>query len=156
MFAIIDIEGIQVCKDHICIREMYILADDGITDYHQEFVACSSFQQIEEKYQKAFIFFLRFVHKLNYYPNGISEPCTSAAMRLTTFVKSNNIDVVFFKGGIIVKRLCDAAGIRCFDIGSIVPKVHIHNPRIEVYSHFHYLTLYYSKKEIEDVVAGTM
>ena len=139
-------------RPYICIREMYILADDGITDYHQEFVVCSSFQQIEKKYQRAFIFCKRFVHKLNYYPKGISELCILAAMRLKTFVKSNNIDVVFFKGGVIEKRLCDVAGIRCFDIGSIVPKVQIHNPRIEVHSHFHYLTLHYCKKEIEDMI----
>ena len=76
---------------------MYILADDGITDYQQEFDACSSFQQIEKKYQKEFIFCEKFIHKLNYYPEGISEPCILAAMRLKTFVKSNNIDVVFLR-----------------------------------------------------------
>ena len=152
MFAIVDIEGIQVNETHICVREMYILADDGITDYHQEFVACSSFQQIEKKYQNAFIFCKRFIHKLNYYPKKKkSEPCTLAATRLKTFIKSNNIDVVFFKGGVIEKRLCDVAGIRCFDIGSIVPKVYSHNPRIEVHSHFHYLTLH-CREEIKNII----
>ena len=87
MFAIIDIEGIQTSKAYICIREMYILADDGITDYHHEFIACSSFQQIAEKYRKAFIFCKRHIHKLNYYPKGVSEPCRLAATRLKTFCK---------------------------------------------------------------------
>ena len=131
---------------------MYILAGNGITDFHQEFVVCSSFQQFEEKYQKAFIFCKRHIHKLNYYPKGISEPCRLAATRLKTFVKSNDIDVILFKGGVIEKRLCGDARIRCFDIGSIVPKVKSHRPRTEVHSHFHYLTLH-CKEEIENIIS---
>ena len=104
MYGILDIEGIQTSKGHICIRKMYILASNGITDHLQEFVACFPFRQIEKKYQNAFNFCRKRIHKLNYYTKGLSMPCSLAAVRLKTFVEKNDINIVLFKGGIIEQR----------------------------------------------------
>ena len=137
-----DCEGIQTSKTHICIRKLYILASDGITDHQQEFVACTSFEEIEDKYKKAFIYCNKNIHKLCYYPTTMSMPCQTAAKSLQTFIENNNIKIVLFKGGIIEMRLCKYLEIEYYDIGSIVPKVASHDPRIEVLAHLHYLTTY--------------
>ena len=63
-------------------------------------------------------------------------PCSIDATRLKTFVEKNSIKIIFFKGGVIERRLCDGDGIKYFDIGSIVPKVESHDLRQEVHSHF--------------------
>ena len=147
MYAIIDCEGIQTSKTHICIRKMYILAGDGVTNHQQEFVPCASFRDIEDKYKKAFTYCKKKIHKLNYYPKTMSMPCRTAIRRLQTFIEINNIKMILFKGGVIEKRLCEDLGIEYYDIGSIVPKVTSHDPREEVLTHFHYLTLY-----CEDVI----
>ena len=129
MYAIIDCEGIQTSKTHICVRKMYILASDGVIDYKEEFIACASFKEIEDKYKKAFIYCKKRIHKLSYYPKTMSVPCRAAAKRLQTFIKTNNIKMILFKGGIIEKRLCEYIGIEYYDIGSIVPKMMRHDPQ---------------------------
>ena len=150
MYAILDIEGIQRDKDHICVRKLYILSSDGITDCEREFNACLPFQKLERKYQTAFIYCKKRIHKLNYYPKRLSMACSLAVGTLKTFVEENGIKIVFFKGGVIERRLCEKAGVKYFDIGRLVPKVNCHNPRTEVHLHFDYLTLN-CKEEIEKI-----
>ena len=91
MYGILDIEGIQINKDHICVRKFYILVSDGIIDYEREFIACLQFQQIERKYQTAFIYCKKHIHKLNYYPKELSMACSLAATTLKMFVEENGI-----------------------------------------------------------------
>ena len=152
MYGILDIEGIQRDKEHVCIRKFYILASDGVIDCEREFNVCLPFQKLEKKYQTAFIFCKNKIHKLNYYPKRLSMPCSLAVDTLRTFAEENGIKIVFFKGGIIERRLCEKAGVKYFDIGRLVPKVNCHDPRTEVHLHFDYLTLN-CKEEIEKIIS---
>ena len=151
MYGILDIEGIQRDKDHICVRKFYILASDGIIDCEREYNACLPFEKLEKKYQTAFIYCKKNIHKLNYYPKGLSMACSLAVCTLKTFVEENNIKVVFFKGGVIEQRLCEKAGVKYFDIGRLVPKVNCHDPRTEVHLHFRYLTLH-CREDIKNII----
>ena len=90
-FAIIDCEGILVTKKHICIRSMYILLQDGITEKYREFVACIDIKDLEQKYRQAFNYCRRHIHKLDYYPKRMSGPCYTASTELNSFIKKNNI-----------------------------------------------------------------
>ena len=151
MYAILDIETIQMDKTHACVRKLYILCSDGITDCEREFTVCLPLQKLEKKYQAAFIYCKNNIHRLDYYPKGLSNACIFAVDTLKTFVKMNGVRVVLFKGGIIERRLCETAGIKYFDIGALVPKANCHDPRIEVRQHFKYLVLN-CKNEIETIL----
>ena len=151
MYAILDIEAIQRDRAHACVRKLYILSSNGM-DCEREFTVCLPFQKLEKKYQTAFIYCRNRIHKLDYYPKGLSIACIFAVNILKTFVEENGIKIVLFKGGIIERQLCKQAGIKYFDIGGLVPKVNCHDPRTEVHLHFDYLTLN-CKEEIEKILS---
>ena len=131
---------------------MYVLASDGRSELHQEFVSCRDLNELDEKYRKAFIYCSRKIHKLPYYPQTLSSPCHSSGAVLRNFIERNNISIVFFKGGIMEKRLCEYIGMRYFNIEAFfVPKVPHHEPKEEVWMHFKYLERY-CRKEIEDIM----
>ena len=152
MYAILDIETIQRDRDHACVRKLYILCSDGITDCEQEFAVCLPLQKLEKKYQAAFIYCRNHIHRLDYYPKGLSNACIFAVNTLKTFIKRNGIKLVLFKGGIIEQQLCKQAGIKYFDIGGLIPKANCHDPRTEVRLHFEYLVLN-CKAEIEKILS---
>ena len=63
MYAILDIEGIQVTHEHICTRKLYILDCCG-NDHEEEFVACRDFDQLEEKFNPVIFNTLKTTIKL--------------------------------------------------------------------------------------------
>ena len=86
-WALLDIEYIQCTRTHRCIRKFYILAKDGYTDLQLECIPCEPLHKLEKKYQKAFHFCQSEIHKLPYYPEGSSLPCSAAVKRLNNFIK---------------------------------------------------------------------
>lgn len=140
MYAILDIEGIQVTHEHICTRKLYILDCCG-NDHEEEFVACRDFEQLEEKFKISFEYCWRKVHQLPYYPRRLSMPCHSSRSIVRNFAERNEITVILYKGGTIEKRLCQDIGVHSYDIGKIVPKVKTHDPREEVHLHMENIVL---------------
>ena len=106
-WALLDIEYIQCTRTHRCIRKLYILAKNGYTDLQLEFFPCDPLHKLDKKYQRAFQYCQREIHKLPYCPEGPSSPCSTAAEKLNNFIVKNNIDLVFYKGGQIEKVVCD-------------------------------------------------
>ena len=142
MWGVLDIEGIQTSKDHICIRALYILLEDEVTDKFLEFVPCLDIAEIDVKYKKAFNYCKHRIHKLNYYPKIMKGPCLSASSELKRFIR-HNITIIYFKGGQIEHRLCESIGVPSFNIERFgAPKVDSHDPRIEVKLHVEYLKQY--------------
>ena len=41
IWSILDCEMIQMSQDHMCIRAMYVLLEDEITDKYIEFLPCT-------------------------------------------------------------------------------------------------------------------
>ena len=157
MYAIMDIEGIQISKEHICVRQMYILCQNGIS-YFQDFVACNSYNELDLKYQGSFNYCKKYVHHLEYNPRFIFSPdtCQSAQNKLEEFIQANNISIIFYKGGTIEKGLCASVGIHSYDIGDIVPKAFIHNPICEVHSYFNYLNQHYTSIYIDNIITNNI
>ena len=138
-WALLDIEYIQCTRTHQCIRKLYILAKNGYTDLQLECIPCKPLHKLEKRYQKAFHFCQSEIHKLPYCPEGSSLPCSAAVERLNNFIKNNEIDLVFYKGGDIEKKVCDKLHINSFNIENFMnelEKVYSHDPYIEVNCYF--------------------
>ena len=138
-WALLDIEYIQCTRTHRCIRKFYILAKDGYTDLQLECIPCEPLHKLEKKYQKAFHFCQSEIHKLPYYPEGPSLPCSAAVERLNNFIKNNEINLVFYKGGDIEKKVCDELYINSFNIENFkneLEEVYSHDPYTEVNCYF--------------------
>ena len=143
MWAVVDIEGIQSTKEHVCVRVMYILSEDGVTDKFIEFVPCLGIAEIDSKYKRSFNYCHYRVHKLSYYPQIMSGPCSSAGSELKRFITHNNITMIYFKGGQIERRLCESIGVPSVNIERFgAPKVDSHDPRVEVRLHLEFLKQY--------------
>ena len=133
-WALMHIEYIRISPTHRCIRKIYILADDGVTDMECDFYPCIRLKDLEKKYQRSFHFCHRYVHKLRYDPKQISPECVKALKKINEFIVNNNIEVMLYKGGTIEKDICyeldvPAYNIECF---SELDKVQSHDPRTEV------------------------
>ena len=48
-FVLLDCEGILVSKQHCCIRKLYMLAKDGMTECESEFNPCVEFNSLDKK-----------------------------------------------------------------------------------------------------------
>lgn len=132
-FAIIDCEGIQCSKEHICIRNMYILAKDGFSDKEGEFIPCKRYEDLEERYRRAYHYCKKNIHKLSYTPKDSLRRCTEAAILLREYIFRNNIDIILYKGGVIEKKLCDSINVTSYNIEALgVPKAPSHQPKDEV------------------------
>ena len=105
-WAMMDIEYIQCTHTHKCLQKLYILAKNGYTDMELEFFPCKPLLTLEEKYQRAFQYCQRKIHKLSYYPKGPSSSCSTAAEKLKKYVVDNEIDLVLYEGGRVEKNLC--------------------------------------------------
>ena len=153
MYAILDIEGIRISKDHVCTRKSYILHENG-KDLCLEFKPCIDIIDLELKYYKSFRYCEREIHKLSYYPRT-NRPCADAARELKKFVEEYNIDVVYYKGGHLEKDMCHTIKIPCFNIENVsAPKVPSHDPRVEVKSHWQFVKR--NEDEIRQTVFRTL
>ena len=140
LWAVLDCEMIQTLVRHTCVRSMYILLEDEITEKYLEFVPCRDIKLIEYKYRRSFKFCKRCIHKLPYYPVTMSGPCYTAPTELERFIKQNSVDVIFYKGGEMEKHLCDYIGVPSYNIERFgAPKVNSHHPKEEVVAHMSYL-----------------
>ena len=139
-FILIDIEGIQISKDHICTRLLYMLSKDGWTSKTIEFIPCESLDKIDSKYQHAYKFCKRNIHGLEFDPLEPSLQCGDAAREVKRFSEFCNSSLVLYKGGIIEKRLCESIKMRYLDIETLgAPRVNSHDPRTEINAHYKWI-----------------
>ena len=104
-FAILDCECVQISAHHQCVRSLYILCKDGVTNVYREFFVCKRYRELEMKYRKAFRYCQRNVHPLPYEPRkNNSLSCENCMYLLQHFVRKNSIDVVLYKGGCKEKK----------------------------------------------------
>ena len=138
-WALMDIEYIRISSSHRCIRKLYIVTDDGVTDMECEFYPCVRLKDLEKKYQRLF----HLCHKLPYDPKQLSPECYKSLKKINEFIISNNIEVILYKGlkGILNDiyyelRAPAIYNIECF---SELDKVKSLDPRQEVNSYFRQL-----------------
>ena len=149
-YAILDVEGIQISKEHMCTRKLYILHENGKDQRCIEFKACVDYEQLRLEYQEAFRWCERRIHKLPYHPRK-GRPCEDAKKELKEFVNEHQINVIYYKGGTIEKNLCKQIDFPCFNIEDInAPKVNSHDPRVEVRAHWEFV------KKNEDEIRQTV
>ena len=96
-WALLDIEYIQCTRTHKCVRKLYMLAKDGYMDLQMEFFPCEPLHKLDKRYQRAFYYCQREIHKLSYCPPAPSPPCLDAVKELNNFIVDNHIELVFYK-----------------------------------------------------------
>ena len=140
-WAILDCEVIHINSEHGCIRKLYALSEDGFTDMLQEFRPCVPYFMLEDKFKKTYRYCFRNVHGLRYKPNQKDAPfCCKVVEYMDRFIRTNNINLILYKGGNIEKLLSQKVGINSYNIEIInAPKVPSHDPVIEVHNHYNYL-----------------
>jgi len=139
-WALLDVEFIQCTRTHKCIRKLYMLAKDGYMDLLLEFFPCEPLHKLDKKYQRAFHYCQRKIHKLPYCPSPLSPPCRTAVKELNNFIVDNDIDLVFYKGGDVEKNLCTELDIQSFNIENFdLERVKSHDPYVEM--NFYYRQL---------------
>ena len=84
-WALLDIEYIQCTRTHKCVRKLYMLAKDGYMDLLLEFFPCEPLHKLDKKYQRAFHYCQREIHKLPYCPPPPSPPCWTAVKEADNF-----------------------------------------------------------------------
>ena len=55
-YILLDMEMIQISKNHACVRKIYALSKDGKRELEMEFIPCILFEQLEDKYKRTFLF----------------------------------------------------------------------------------------------------
>ena len=139
-FVLLDCEGIQASKTHCCVRKLYMLAKDGMTDAELEFIPCKRFKDLEKRYNSSFWYCYYKIHNLCYYPVNTKLKCCDVAAVVNRFVKTVNASLVLYKGGHLEKNVCDQLGIACLNIELLgAQKVNSHSPKEEVNEHYKYL-----------------
>ena len=139
-WAVLDCEMIKTLEKHTCVRSMYILLENEVTNKYIEFLPCVDIKEIGFKYRRSFEYCTRYIHKLPYYTLKMSGPCYTAPTELERFIKKNNVSLIFYKGGEMEKHLCEYIGVPSYNIELLgAPKVNSHNPRDEVVAHLKYL-----------------
>ena len=136
-YVLLDMEMIQISRNHACVRKLYALSKDGKTDIEIEFEPCKNFLELEDRYKKSFFYCKKNIHKLSYYPLKKSLPCREAKYVLKNFVLSLDADIIFYKGGIFERDISTEIGIDSFDITQLgVKKVNSHDPKKEIQLHY--------------------
>ena len=137
-WALLDVEYIQITRDHRCIRKLYLLAKDGFTESELEFHPCIRYKNLDKYHRRSFHYCKTNIHKLSYYPKCYASPCHTALEKIGRFVDENDIDIILYKGGEIEKDLCSDLGIQSYNIERIngLEKVYSHDPRTEVNCYF--------------------
>ena len=132
-WALLDIEYIQCTRTHKCVRKLYMLAKDGYMDLLLEFFPCEPLHKLDKKYQRAFHYCQKEIHKLPYCPSPPSPPCWTAVKELNNFIVDNDIELIFYKGGEIEKNLCKELDIQSFDIENFsLDRAYSHDPYVEM------------------------
>ena len=133
-WALMDVEYIQISKDHRCVRKLYMLAKDGYTERELEFFPCVPYSKMARRNKQSFHYCKIHIHKLPYYPQVYASPCNTALDKIRRFIDENSIDFILYKGGEIEKDLCADIGIPSYNIESIkdLKKAYSHDPRTEV------------------------
>ena len=131
---IMDVEYIQTSEKHRCIRKLYMLTKSGSIESELEFYPCVRYKDLAAKYQHAFHYCQKYIHKLSYSPWGYSPLCCNALKEVNEFIVYNEIELVLFKGGTIEKDLCNELCISSMNLELIpqLKKVKSHDPRKEV------------------------
>ena len=139
-FVILDIEYIRTSENHCCVRKLYLLSKDGISEQEAEFVPCKNFIDMEQKYQNSFLYCQRRIHHLSFLPKNRIFSCTHVNQRIKEFMNILGADLILYKGGHIEKDICVEIGIESYNIEQLgAPKLSTHNPREEVNIHYNYL-----------------
>ena len=133
-WLIMDIEYIQISKEHRCIRKLYMLAKDGFTEKELEFYPCVRYRSMNKRNKRSFHYCKAHIHNLRFYPRTYASPCDTAREKICQFIDENNIDFVLYKGGEIESDVCSAIGIPSYNIECIkgFEKAYSHDPRTEV------------------------
>ena len=98
-----------------------------------EFFPCKPLHKLDNKYQRAFRYCQREIHKLPYYPSSPSPPFLSVVKELNNFFVDNDIELVLYKGGEIEKNICKELDIPSFNIENFdLEKVYSDDPYVEV------------------------
>ena len=143
-YILLDMEMIQISKNHACVRKLYALSKDGKRELEMEFIPCILFEQLEDKYKRTFLFCQKNIHHLSYLPVQHGVYCRGVKDILTNFLSDLNADFIFYKGGHFERDISSAINIDCFDITKLgVKKVNSHDPRVEVNLHY---------KQLKDIV----
>ena len=140
-WAFLDVEYIQISKDHRCARKLYILTKSGCTDMEIEFYPCKQYNELELKYKRSYQFCRSKIHKLRYNPKKPSPPCSKVLSKLNEFIVYNDITLILYKGGTIEKYLCEqldmeSMNVECFNE---LEKAYSHDPRTEVNCYYRQL-----------------
>ena len=133
-WMIIDIEYIQTSKKHQCIRKLYMLSKNGSTESELEFYLCVRYNNLSRKYQRAFHYCQKYIHKLSYNPRNYSPLCCHILKEINDFIVHNEIELVLYKGGMIEYKLCEELCITSMNL-EVIPqlkKAYSHNPKVEV------------------------
>ena len=143
-WAIMDIEYIQCTRSHKCIRKLYIMTKDGVTFMEMEFFPCKLYEELERKYQRSFKYCYKHIHKLPYYPQEHSAPCSTALEKVDRFITDNGIELILFKGGIVERNLCQELAIPSFNIEFFrkLVKANSHEPSEEVNCYYNQLVMF--------------
>ena len=96
-FALMDIEYIEISREHRCIRELYMLAKDGFTDFHSAFYACKRYKDLDWSHQRTFRYCQRKIHKLRYDPKHFAPKCGSVQKLIKEFIQDHNIKFIMYK-----------------------------------------------------------
>ena len=145
-YVLLDMEMIQISRDHACVRKLYALSKDGKRDIEMEFIPCKEFEYLEYKYKNAFWYCKRNIHHLEYLPTGQKENlfCQEAKYILKKFLTDLNADIILYKGGHFERDIGNEIKVDTFDITQLgVKKVNSHDPKVEIHLHF---------KQIKDIV----
>ena len=133
-WMIMDIEYIQTSRKHQCIRKLYMLSKNGSTESELEFYPCVRYKNLSRKYQRAFHYCQKYIHKLSYNPRNYSPLCSNVLKEINDFIVHNEIELVLYKGGMIEYKLCEELCITSMDL-EVIPqlkKAYSHNPKVEV------------------------
>ena len=138
-WILIDIEGIQISRLHACYRKVYAIKKNGDSRLCFETIPCMQYHDLQGKYQKAFRYCEREVHRLEYKPKNAWIRCYETKNRVKWFM-DKGCRLLLYKGGTIELQLakdivCDSINIE--DVG--VKKAHSHDPGTEVHDYWYQL-----------------
>ena len=117
-----------------------MLGKDGMTECELEFIPCAEFNSLNKKYQRAFIYCYKNIHKLDYRPKDTILQCKDAEDVIKEFASRLNAELIIYKGGSIEKRLCEKINIDSMNIEDVgAKKVDSDSPKVEVNLNYNYL-----------------
>ena len=131
-YAILDIEGISLSKErrseerkgayskiHSCLRKTAVLLYHGRTAV-QEAKPCIKREALMESEEKSFSWCKENIHHLPYTPADRSSPkCSVIPQMLADFLRENRVEIVYYKGGLLEKDLCEQINIPAYNLENI-------------------------------------